>query len=591
MSLNIIIDADVASASSKISKFSYEVKKSFASIQTTLNKTADGFAYGSDNITKSISATAKDSRIALTNLSLVLQDLPYGFIGIQNNLPFLVKSFTDLSAKSKGTIEIFKSLASSLIGPAGLFLAFSAVTSAVTYAIQEYGSLGNAYDALISKNSALTKRQIDFNKELAASGGKIAGESEKIRILIGTLNDLNLSNEKRLAAYVGLKEISPDIVAGITKENALTQEGITTINDLVKARLNYLQVRARETAILNQLNKIEEDRLINEQEYTRLFDERNLKQKAYNATNKKLYDGTANFGALLQNQELAALANVNSALRDNRNKRLELYKASNDLLNQLKPLIDGTSEYESKVQTLNDKLKESIKQEKELNKVRKKEKAPFDLDEFLMDWTPPSLKDWVAEQVKEYEKFIKGIRDRNAKGAKELEKFRLDVLAKRADITVKPVPNYSNEIQQIIAENEKLKQSFLETRNFLSATFFNPMEELFTNFFKTGKFAFKSFGDAILTEIQRIVSRIITSSIIQLLANLLVVGSGAPTAVPFDFKKIVSEALGGRNLGRPRNEAFLQGGFNFGGQVSMVLRGSDLVGAMNRTNTTINRVG
>mgnify|MGYP003353033058 CR=1 FL=1 len=42
--------------------------------------------------TKDIDDFSKKSRIALTQLSLVAQDLPYGFIGIQNNVPALVKS-------------------------------------------------------------------------------------------------------------------------------------------------------------------------------------------------------------------------------------------------------------------------------------------------------------------------------------------------------------------------------------------------------------------------------------------------------------------------------------------------------------------
>jgi len=33
------------------------------------------------------------------------------------------------------------------------------------------------------------------------------------------------------------------------------------------------------------------------------------------------------------------------------------------------------------------------------------------------------------------------------------------------------------------------------------------------------------------------------------------------------------------------------GAFGLSGQVNVVLRGQDLVGALNRTNTTINRVG
>jgi len=46
--------------------------------------------------------------------------------------------------------EALKSLGQSIIGPGGVFLAFSIVTSAITTIIQKYGSLGNAIDVLFS---------------------------------------------------------------------------------------------------------------------------------------------------------------------------------------------------------------------------------------------------------------------------------------------------------------------------------------------------------------------------------------------------------------------------------------------------------
>ena len=557
MSLNIVIDADVAGASRKIETF------------------------------------AKDSRIALTNLSLVVQDLPYGFLGIQNNLPFLAKSFSDLSTASGGTLGALKELGKSLIGPAGLFLAFSTVTSAITFAVQKYGSLGNAVDALFSKNSALLQRQNELNKSIEEAAGKVAGESAKIQILVNTLNDLSLSNEKRLAAYVGLKKISPDIVAGITKENALTKEGVTAINDLVKARLNYLQVRAREIAITNQLNKIEEQRLANEQEYTKLLSNRGKAQKAYNATNKELYNSTATFGAILENKELAALAGADAALRKNRDERIDLFNASNDLLNQLKPLIEGTSQYESRVETLNEQLKESQKRTKELADAQKKLNKELSAEDLarkaryaankLQEQADKNRLRALAEEARLLEKITKETFKQADKAMKaDAESFNLS-FQKLEEVTL-----------PLEESRKKLVKNFTETKAILEAVFFNPMQELFTNFFETGKFALKEFGDNVLKEIQRIVARIIASKIIELLANILVPGGGAALQASGLSEKggsILSNILSGRNIGRPRPDVFNQGAINLGGQVALVLRGQDLVASINRTNTTINRVG
>jgi len=48
--------------------------------------------------------SAKGARIALTNVSQIAQDLPFGFIGIQNNIPGLVQSFGKLAGESGGAV-------------------------------------------------------------------------------------------------------------------------------------------------------------------------------------------------------------------------------------------------------------------------------------------------------------------------------------------------------------------------------------------------------------------------------------------------------------------------------------------------------
>jgi hypothetical protein len=87
-----------------------------------------------------ISQNANKARQTITNLKLVIQDLPFGFIAIQNNIPNLLESFGALNTKSGGLRGALKDLAGQLIGPAGIFLAISTVTAAITFAIQKYGS-------------------------------------------------------------------------------------------------------------------------------------------------------------------------------------------------------------------------------------------------------------------------------------------------------------------------------------------------------------------------------------------------------------------------------------------------------------------
>lgn len=74
---------------------------------------------------------AADATNALSNVSRVAQDASYGFIGIANNLNPLLESFQRLSKQSGGSTNALKSMAAGLTGPAGIGLALGVASSLV----------------------------------------------------------------------------------------------------------------------------------------------------------------------------------------------------------------------------------------------------------------------------------------------------------------------------------------------------------------------------------------------------------------------------------------------------------------------------
>lgn len=72
----------------------------------------EGAVASTSNVIDNSQQSLKKSNMAWTNLALVIQDLPYGFRGIQNNLPALLGSFA------------------SVTGP--IYLAFSGIIAAIT---------------------------------------------------------------------------------------------------------------------------------------------------------------------------------------------------------------------------------------------------------------------------------------------------------------------------------------------------------------------------------------------------------------------------------------------------------------------------
>jgi hypothetical protein len=120
--------------------------------------------------------TSNQATYALSNLSRVAQDAPYGFIGIANNLNPLLESFQKLSKDAGGAGGALKSMVAGLTGPAGIGIALGVVSSLIVAFGDEIGSfitekmqgLGKAFtveSSLIKESSsAFVKASTDIDK-------------------------------------------------------------------------------------------------------------------------------------------------------------------------------------------------------------------------------------------------------------------------------------------------------------------------------------------------------------------------------------------------------------------------------------------
>jgi hypothetical protein len=532
---------------------------------------------------KQIEDFSKKSRTALNSLSLVAQDLPFGFIGIQNNLPGVISSFGELTREAGGVTGALKQLAGSLIGPAGLFLAFSAVTAGVTFLIQKYGSLGAAVTALVSNNAKLVQVQNALNKEMATSIGDTAAETAKIQILVKAINDTSKPMKDRQDAYVALKKIAPEIARGIGEENTLTQKNIDLINENSKARIEYIKLRARENAINNIINKNEEERIGLEQEFPALLARKQKAEAAYNKVKGISFDGTKTFNAGLQTEAIN-LESATNALDKNAKQRRDLFKINDGLIKQLTPLVDGTAKYDAATKEFTESLKKQ-RQVKEKSVVQKGELGPGT----LLD-TAAAFAAYVKGNINIQKASIdKMLRDRNSYRRKEIEENFL--LPKKIDKRASAPLSAALEAQ--LGAYQVFIAKLQESQAILTNTFFMPLENAFMNLFETGKFGFKAFADAVLKQIQQLVAKMLASGIISLIANLMTGGFSGVGGAAAGFGRVLGDIFAnfGGGVANPSFGGVGPGSIGMSGQVNVVLRGSDLVGALNRTNATINRVG
>lgn len=565
------------------------------------------------NSFKNLTNTSNKSRQALTSLSLVAQDLPFGFIAIQNNLPAVIQTFGQLKAESGTTRGALSALAEGLSGPAGLFLAFSVVTGAVTFAIQKYGSLSGAVEALFGRYTDLgdvvrrAKDEIDkFNRSLltnnelvSKSFASVQGNITKAEALGKVVLDLSKSENERKLALQNLQKLDKNRFKSFDVE----KNKLEGLKEAVNAYTQGQIAASKADTFANQLNKQSD---IVETNRNALFslqqqiDE--LTKKYPNITSEvKDYEkaqlaATKTFGVrpftsipesdILRFQQLTTESQKFSKQLIDSNSKLEELKATTSAFITEASAADVFEETGNKAKTAAKKVKEY---KEELSKVvplfdmfqikekKTKQGLFFDFLEGLFSKNDLS-------QLKEAYKRIQDAQ-------KEIDKFKqADQFSFLPDQA--PQVRESNELIKNRERLAKIVDQYKKTKSAVEEVFFNPLTDLFQNFFETGKLGFKQFADDALKQLQRILVSQITNKLISLLASALVPGSGfivkaglktIETGALGDF---LADATGSANFG-----GVTGAGMNMSGQVNVVLRGSDLIGAINRTNSTINRIG
>ena len=215
---------------------------------------------------KSVKKTTTDSgkaTLALTNLGRVASDAPFGFIAIANNIEPLIQSFQSVRKESGSVGGALKALGSSLAGPGGLLLGFTLVSSAITVAIQKYGSLGGALDALFGKQDSLNQEirsaaesYAKYNEQLKSSvsiqsnaAGSTQGEISRVQALAAIVNDTTATYLQRNNALQELAKINKTYFGNLDLESAKLGTLTTAVNAYTQATIQSAITKGFESEI------------------------------------------------------------------------------------------------------------------------------------------------------------------------------------------------------------------------------------------------------------------------------------------------------------------------------------------------------
>jgi hypothetical protein len=186
--VKIVFDFDLGNVPASAKKLSQYLKDNNLDLKFT-KASVDGLSASLNQLstaqTKAGNTAAaagnqiKKTNMQWTSLALVIQDLPYGFRGIQNNLPALVGGFAAAT------------------GP--IYLAFSALIAITTAYEKEIAQLIYGIDAFSIANKKM-------NEELATSIGQAKSQIAADQSLLKIINDTTKSTNERERALASLKK-------------------------------------------------------------------------------------------------------------------------------------------------------------------------------------------------------------------------------------------------------------------------------------------------------------------------------------------------------------------------------------------------
>lgn len=215
----------------------------------SLNKVNQSAAQAAAGLRK-IQPGANEATFALTNLSRIAQDAPFGFIGIANNINPMLESFQRLKAQTGTTQSAFKALISSISGAGGLGLAVGLGSAALTLLGQGFFSGGRA-----AKKAA---EDVDeFKKVLEDAASDMARDASRVTTLFNALSGGTLNFEERKSALKELQSINKDFFGSLKEEEGLIK-GLQAAYD---GYLERLQDIGRAKAIESQLTKLFDKKL------------------------------------------------------------------------------------------------------------------------------------------------------------------------------------------------------------------------------------------------------------------------------------------------------------------------------------------
>ena len=201
-------------------------------------------------------ATSQFNVVGL-DFARVIQDAPFGIIGVGNNITQLAQSFSTLGKAGDSLSSKFKLALGQIFSSSNaLILGVSILTTALTYLTQK-----GFFDSEKGAKS-LTDRLKEYEETLGSVARATLkgvqdseGQLQKFKALTAQAQNLNVSDKDRLAAVNELQKQYPEYLGNLTKEQILTGQ----VGDSYDILTKQIIANAKAKAFSDEITKNSSD--------------------------------------------------------------------------------------------------------------------------------------------------------------------------------------------------------------------------------------------------------------------------------------------------------------------------------------------
>lgn len=241
------LDVEIVGLTREQTRLSREMQRTTRAVQQQrggFSGVADGAEQASQGMRQMARTATVNAVPAMTSVSQIVQDMPYGIRGVANNIQQLTMQMGWLTTQAGGTRKALTALVGSLWGPAGLLLAVSLVTSALV----EYGDV-------LFRSRNLSRDLRDATSDLV---GSAQSEITVLQSLLRVARDEQESKENRQRAIDNINDRYGKYLGNLDLESVNTNKVTEAVENLSQALIRQAKIRGVQELISEKAAEVAE---------------------------------------------------------------------------------------------------------------------------------------------------------------------------------------------------------------------------------------------------------------------------------------------------------------------------------------------